>query len=184
MTRKVYLFMMISIDGYFEGLNHDLSWHNIDNEFHDFSNEQLAQTGAILFGHRTYDLMYSFWTSPETVSCDPITAKLMNDTPKFVASSKYFQTDWSNTSVVVGDFADTVRTLQKQPGKDIAIFGSNDLCVSLMQHQLVDEFRLMVNPVALGEGRSLFEGLDTMSKLRLIKTRQFNAGNILNIYSL
>jgi dihydrofolate reductase len=184
MARKVYLFMMVSLDGYFEGVNHDLSWHNADEEFLAFSSEQLTDTGTILFGHRTYKMMSSFWPTPQGIAADPATAKFMDEIPKVVASSNDFKPDWKNTSVVSHNVIVEIQKLKQERGKDIALLGSNKLCVSLMEARLVDEFRIMVNPVALGRGSSLFTGLSKKANLQLIKARQFKSGNILNYYSL
>ena len=160
--------MMVSVDGYFEGLNHDLSWHNVDAEFNEFVHEQnIGLVDTLLFGHRTYDLMASVWPKPEGMAADPETARFMNETPKIVASRTGFAPEWEHTTVITGNVVDEIKKIKAMPGKDIAIFGSNELCVSLMEEDLVDEFRIMVNPVALGAGSPLFTGLTKKVKFRL-----------------
>lgn len=177
--------MMVSVDGYFEGVNHDISWHNVDKEFSTFVHEQnLGPTGAILMGHRTYDLMAGFWPKEEGMKEDPETARWMNETPKFVATRAPFTPAWASVTVLSGDVVAEVATLKAQPGKDIVILGSNELCVSLMEKGLVDEFRLMVNPVALGAGTQLFAGLSKRINVTLTSTREFKSGNVLNCYVL
>src|SRR5579872_1265701 len=84
--RKVFLFMMVSLDGYFEGPNHDLSWHNVDEEFNKFAIAQTKNVGTLLFGRRTYELMRDFWPTEEARKTDPIVANQMNTTPKIVFS--------------------------------------------------------------------------------------------------
>jgi dihydrofolate reductase len=170
--------MLVSIDGYFEGPDHDISWHNVDAEFNEFANNQLEEIGVLLFGHRTYDLMASFWPTS-----DSATAKFMNALPKFVVSHSAFEPGWGNTTVISADVADEVRKLKDQAGKDIAIFGSNILCVSLMEAGLVDEFRIMTCPVALGKGTSLFAGLSKRTDFHLAKQREFSSGNLLQYYT-
>lgn len=104
--------------------------------------------------------------------------------PKVVASTSHIEPKWEGTSVVLrNNVRDEIQRLKSMSGKSIAIFGSNDLCVSLMEMGLVDEFRLMTNPIALGSGRSLFSGLKTKVQLQLISTQKFNSGNVLNCYS-
>ena len=181
--RKVYLFMMISLDGYFEGPNHDLSWHNTDEEFQEFALEQLNDTDTILFGRKTYEMMASFWPSEEAQKDDPVTAELMTSTPKVVFSKTLNDVSWSNTKLVKGDAALEIKDLKAQPGKDIAIFGSNNLSVSLAEQGLVDGFRIMVNPVAIGEGTALFKGIKQRLNLKLTDTREFKNGNILLSYT-
>ncbi len=177
--RKVYLFMMVSLDGYFEGPGHDLSWHNVDGEFVEFAVEQLDNIGAILFGRTTYQMMAEYWPSEHGTEDDPETAKRMNALPKYVASRTLKSVGWNNSHLLGSDVAKEVKALRSKPGKPIAIFGSNSLCVSLMEAGLVDEFRIMVNPIAIGSGTPLFHGLKGRYPLRLIKTREFASGNVL-----
>lgn len=175
--------MMVSLDGYFEGPDHDLSWHNANSrEFDDFANVQTAQVGAILFGRRTYDMMAGFWPSPEGIRAEPTTARLMNEASKFVFSHTLIKTAWEHTTLVSEDAAAAVRTLKAEPGRDIAIYGSNALCVSLMKEGLVDEFRLMMNPVAIGKGTPLFAGLAQVYHVTLLAERRFTSGNVLLTY--
>jgi dihydrofolate reductase len=176
--------MVVSVDGYFEGPNHDISWHNVDADFNTFAIEQLGEIGMLVFGHRTYDLMAGFWPTPQGIAENAAIAKLMNDMPKIVVSHQPFKADWSNTTVISENVNETIKDLKAKSGeKDMAIFGSNNLCVSLMEAGLVDEFRLMINPVALGNGSSLFTGLSKKVPLTLAKTRPFNSGNILHYYT-
>lgn len=174
--------MMISLDGYFEGPEHDLSWHNVDAEFNDFAIEQTKTVGTLLFGRRTYDLMARYWPSEDTLASDPIVAGLMNNTPKIVFSHSLEKADWNNTRLVTDGAAEEVRKLKAEPGKDLALFGSNNLCVNLMQDGLVDEFRIMVNPVAIGQGTPLFAGLMHKLNLAHIRTQEFKSGNVLLTY--
>lgn len=179
--------MMVSVDGYFEAPNHDLSWHNVDAEFNDFAHEQNNNglVDTILLGHRTYDLMASVWPKPQGLAADPETARFMNETPKLVATHAPFTPEWTNVTVVGGDVVGEIARLKAEPGgKDMVILGSNELCVSLMEKDLVDEFRLMVNPVALGAGTPLFAGLSKRVQLKLNKVREFTSGNVLHYYSL
>ena len=175
--------MMVSVDGYFEGQNHDLSWHNVDAEFNAFAEAQLGEADTLLFGRRTYDLMASWWPTPQGAADDPTVAKLMNEMPKIVVSQEPFIAEWNATTVVSADVASEIAKLKSKPGKDILLLGSNMLCVSLIQEGLVDELRIMVNPVALGSGTPLFAGLPARLKLRLLKTREFASGNVLQYYS-
>ena len=136
----------------------------------------------ILMGHRTFDLMASFWPSEEGKRADPGTSQFMSETPKVVVTHTPFVTLWENTKIISSDIEGEVVKLKAQAGKDIAIFGSNTLCVSLMEKGLVDEFRIMVNPLALGEGTILFKGLSKKIAFTLTATRRFKSGNILNTY--
>lgn len=175
--------MMISLDGYFEGPNHDLSWHNVDDEFNAFAHVQnIGPVDTLLFGRTTYELMAGYWPTPLGRADDQETARFMNATKKIVASFEPFTPEWENTTVIANNVIEEIAKLKAAPGQEIAIFGSNQLCVSLMEKGLVDEFRIMVNPIALGAGSPLFTGLSQRLKLKLIKTREFRSGNILLTY--
>ncbi len=106
----------------------------------------------------------------------------MNSLPKIVFSKTLEKAEWENTRLVKDGFVEEVSKLRQQPGKDIAIFGSSDLAVACIEHGLIDEFRIMVNPVILGQGKTLFKGIQEMLNLKLIKTKSFKAGNILLYY--
>lgn len=180
--RKVYLFMMVSLDGYFEGPNHDLGWHKVDEEFNGFALKQLDETGMLLFGRRTYELMAGYWPTDPAKTDDPLVAERMNGIQKIVASRTLGSVGWENSALIKGDVAQEISRLKGAPGKDIGIFGSNALCVSLMREGLVDEFRIMVNPVAIGAGTPLFKGIEGKFGLKLIKTKKFKSGNMLLSY--
>lgn len=180
--RKLFLFMMTSLDGFFEGPDHDLGWHNTDEEFNDFAIAQLGEVDTLLFGRTTYEMMAAYWPTSSAIADDPVVAEKMNSISKVVASRTLGKSEWNNSRLVKDDITGQVAELKRQPGKDLAIFGSSDLTVSLMQAGLVDELRIMVNPVVLTHGKRLFEGLDGQYKLKLLKTRTFDSGNVLLYY--
>lgn len=183
--KKLFLFMMVSLDGYFEGQGHDLSWHNVNREFVKFTIEQTSSVGTILFGHKTFKLMESFWPTDKAKK-DPITAALINLTPKMVFSHnllKVYETEkWKNVRIYHKIIPEEINKLKKGNSKDMAIFGSNNLAVGLAEKNLIDEFRIMVNPVVLGKGTPLFYGIKKKLNLKLIKTREFKNGNVLLFY--
>ncbi len=183
--RKVYLFMMISLDGFFEGPNHELDWHNADNdEFLDFAVEQLDATDTLVFGRRTYDMMAEFWPSDYALKTDPETAKRMNSYRKIVFSHNLQKAGWENTTVYNDDVRGVMTKLQEGQGKDIAVLGSSNLCLTLLQRGVLDEVRLMVNPLVLGKGHTLFAGLDKQIDFTLTNTRRFDSGNVLLTYAV
>lgn len=179
---KLILFNMISLDGFFEGPDDDLGWHVTDEEFDQFAIEQLKQVGAILFGRKTYMMMASFWTSQDAKAEDPTVADLMNNTPKVVFSHTLQAVKWNNSRLVKGNAADEIRKMKNLPGADLIIFGSSELTASLMDANLIDEFRLMVNPVILGNGRPMFKSYKRQHKLKLVNTCIFRSGDVLLTY--
>ena len=177
---KITLFMNVSLDGFFEGPNHDLSWATRD--FEAFSPDSSSATGAMLLGHRTYDLMKIFWPTPQAAQTEPAVAKYMNERLKLVVSHQPFEPGWQNVRVISNGVRSEIEKLKQQPGADIIIFGSNNLCVSLLQWGLLDEVQLLVNPVVLGQGTSLFHGLTEKANLKLTNSKPHKSGNILLTY--
>lgn len=180
--RKLFLFMMVSVDGFFEGLNHQLDWHNTDAEFADFAIQQLDQVDVIIFGRRTYEMMAAFWPAEHARQVDPLTAERMNTLPKIVFSRTLEKATWSNTRLYGDGVAEVLNDLKSQAGKDLAVFGSSNLCLTLLKLGLLDELRIMVNPVVLGQGNTLFDGLKETQRLSLNSTRTFESGNVLMTY--
>ena len=146
--------MMATVDGYYEGPNQEFDFWIVDDEFDEFSVEQLDEADTLVFGRVTYEGMAAYWPTPAAEEDDPRVAARMNSTPKVVISRTLDKAEWANTRVVSSP--GELTALKQQPGKDIAILGSSDLTVSLLQMGLVDEVRIMVNPVVLGAGKSVF----------------------------
>ena len=180
--RKVILFMMVTLDGFFEGPNGEIDWHNVDEEFNEFAIDQLNSVDVLLFGRKTYELMANYWPTPQAVTNDPIVAEKMNTKSKIVFSKTLEKADWNNSRLIKDYIAEEISKLKGQPGKDLIIFGSSDLAVTFIRHGLIDEFRIMVNPVVLGNGKPLFKGLNEKLTLKLLKTRTFRSGNVLLYY--
>ena len=175
--------MMVSLDGFYEGQNGDISWHNADNEeFNQFAVQQTSEADILLFGRKTYELMVSYWPTEAAKRDDPIVAGLMNNLPKIVISHTLEKVEWENTRLVKENVVEIIAKLKEQPGKDIAILGSSELTVFLTQQGLVDEYRIMVNPVALGNGKSLFKGLENKLNLKFTDSKIFRNGNVLLYY--
>ena len=182
LMRKLSSFMVVTLDGFYEGPNGEFDWPNVDEEFNEFGIEQLNDTDLLLFGRVTYEGMAGYWPTPAARQDDPLVAELMNTLPKVVVSTTLTSADWSNSRVVGGNLAEEVTKLKQQPGKAIAVFGSPSLTVSLLELGLVDELRVMVNPIVLGDGRSLFRTTRDRLRLELRQTRTFSSGNVLLTY--
>ena len=180
--RKLFSFNMVSLDGFFEGPNRDITWHLVDDEFNQFAIEQTSGVDTLLFGRVTYELMASYWPTSAAIIDDPIIADLMNGLPKIVFSRTLQKAEWNNTRLVKDHIAEEITRLKGQPGKDLAIFGSANLLSSLIQMDLVDEHRIIVNPIVLGKGTPLFQGIIERLELKLLKTKVFASGNVLLYY--
>jgi dihydrofolate reductase len=126
--------------------------------------------------------MASYWPTPAAIEGDPRVAGLMNNIPKIVLSKSLPEATWQNTTLIREDVDEVIPKLKDQPGKALALFGSPTLTVSLLEKGLVDELRVMVNPILLGGGISLFTGLRHRVPLRLARTTVFSSGNVLVTY--
>ena len=180
--RKVILFNAITLNGFFEGPNRELDWHNVDEEFNEFAGDQLMTFDTLLFGRVTYEMMASYWPTPAGLADDPIIANLMNTIPKIVFSRTLEKADWNNTRLVKDHVGEEMAKLKAQPGMDMAIFGSGVLASSFTNLGLIDEYRLIVNPVILGDGHSMFRGVNDRLNLKLLRTTTFRSGNVLLYY--
>ena len=180
--RKLIFFNMITVDGFFEGPNREIDWHHVDDEFNEFAIQQLDSVDMLLFGRLTYELMSSYWPTDAALKDDPVVADRMNSKAKLVFSKTLDKVNWNNTRLVKENMSDEILRIKKQPGKDLIIFGSSDLSVALAQAGLIDEYRLIVNPVLLGSGKTILQGLPSSLELKLLKSRTLRNGNVLLYY--
>ncbi len=192
--RKIILMMSVSLDGFIEGPDRELDWHMVDDELHGHFNEQLSAMGAFLSGRVTYELMAGFWPTADTdpsstgpMVTDPSStgpmvqfARIWRDMPKIVFSRTLERADW-NTTVVRDVIAEEVMELKAQPGGDL-VLGGADIAAAFMRHDLIDEYRLYVHPVVIGQGKPLFQASDTKINLHPAETRTFGNGVVLLRY--
>ena len=142
--------------------------------------EGMATAGGYLLGRRTYELFAGFW--PSQPDDDPIAATL-NNLPKYVASTTLKEPlAWRNATLLRGDVTEAVTTLKQQPGKDLQVIGSGELAQTLMRHDLVDEYRLMVHPLVLGSGKRLFRDGNPRTALRLVDSATSSTGVLILTY--
>ena len=183
--RKLIVFNHVSLDGYFVDANGGMSWaksdHN-DAEWNAFVAENAKGDGPLLFGRVTYELMASYWPTPIADHHDPIVAERMNNLPKVVFSRTLDEASWKNTKLVKGDLASEIRKMKKEPGEGMAILGSGTIVSQLAQEGLIDEYQIVVNPIILGKGRTMFDGVKEKLNLKLTKTRAFGNGNVFLCY--
>ena len=172
----------MTVDGFFEGSNKEIDWHHVDQEFNDFAIEQLDSAGALIFGRITYTMMAGYWETADAAKDDVEVAERMNSLPKIVFSRTLENANWINTKLVKSIEKEEIENLKNKSSKDIFILGSGNLAHSLRQLDLIDEYRIMVNPIILGKGNPLFPASDKLENLSLFKSRTFKNGNVLLIY--
>ncbi len=180
--RKLIFQMLTSLDGFYQGPNGEIDWHIVDEEFNAEAIDFLSSVDALLFGRVTYQLMASYWPTKDALTDDPIIAAKMNSLSKVVFSRTLETVEWQNTRLVKADAASEVARLKQQPGKDLAIFGSSDLALTLIPHGLIDDYRIIISPVVLGDGKPLFKGIGERLHLKLVRTRAMGSGNVLLYY--
>ena len=130
--------------------------------------------------------MADYWpaaaTNPSTSKSDLEIADKMNNLSKIVFSKTLQQVEWNNSRLVKENIAQEISKMKEQPGKDMVIFGSGSIVSTFMQLGLIDEYRIIVNPVVLGNGKPLFKGINDKQNLKLLKTRVFSSGIVILFY--
>ena len=175
---KLIMWNLMTLDGFVEGPNRDISWH-FDvwgEELERLSIEQGKAAGGLLFGRVTYELMANHWPSATGEVAD-----FMNALPKYVFSRTLKTSSWNNTQLFSDAVPATVTRLKRDSAKDIFLFGSADLAASLMPHGLIDEFRIAVNPIILGGGTPLFKQGERV-KLKLLDSKNLSTGIVIVRY--
>jgi dihydrofolate reductase len=180
---RLILFNMMTVDGFFEGPNKEIDWHNVDSEFNEYAIEQLNSADTLIFGRVTYELMAAWWPKADAIKDDPIVAQKMNAIPKIVFSRTLDVAAWENTVIIKEKFEQKIKELKHEKTKNLFIFGSSELASSFRRLNLIDEYRIIINPILLGKGNPLFKEWDAKLKLKLLRLREFKSGNILLVYS-
>ncbi len=180
---KVIVSNLVSLDGYFEGPGKELDWFVAEEEFMKFAREQLYEVDRILFGRVTYEMMAGYW--PDTKDNDPVITEKMNNLPKVVFSKTLTSVNWNNSTLAKGNASDEIARLKKSAAgsnKDLIIFGSGKLVSSFANLGLIDEYRIILNPVILGKGNPMFKELEHQHKLKLLKTKTLGSGVVILYY--
>lgn len=181
--RKLIVFNSVTVDGYFTSTGGDMSWaHKQDAEWNEFVAGNARGECAMVFGRVTYQMMAGWWPSPQAMQSMPGVAERMNNAPKVVFSRTLKEASWNNTKLVKTDPAAAIRKLKNEFGPDLMIFGSGTIIALLAQHGLIDEYQIVLNPLVLGSGRTMFEGVTQPLNFKLTKSRTFKNGNVFLCY--
>jgi dihydrofolate reductase len=177
---RLIMWNLLTLDGFFQGANNwELDWHRDawGEELERFSIEQLRSADRLLFGRVTYEGMAAHWQTAQGE-----VAQLMNKLPKVVFSRTLKRAGWENTALVRKDAAEQVPELKRHGTGNMFVFGSANLCATLMQHDLFDEYRLAVTPTVLGAGATLFGRSLNRRKLDLLEARPLALGCVILRY--
>lgn len=191
--RRLFAFIAVSIDGYHEGPERELDWHNAADTassgfpaatgFPILDDPDQDEVDALMFGRITYELLAGFWPTSEATEAYPQVAARMNSLPKYVVTRTLDHPVWNNTTVISDDVIETLGALKSGPGKDIAILGSSTLTASLISDGIVDELRILVNPTILGNGNPVLRST-AKTNPSLTSARTFPSGNVLLAYNV
>jgi len=185
--QRLIVFNNVTLDGYFTGPGGDFSWaHGAaasdDAEFNAFVAGNASGGGMLLFGRITYEMMASYWPTSAAMQAYPKVAEGMNRSRKVVFSRSLTHAGWNNTQLINTHIVTAVRKLKQEQGPGMAILGSGSIVAQLAPEGLIDEYQFVVNPVVLGAGRTMFEGLKQRLALKLTQSRTFKNGKVYLCY--
>ncbi len=187
--RKISVFIHVTVDGFFAGPNGEIDWFKVirkADEWEKYTHEQSARSGnTLIFGHTTYEMMKSYWPTPDAIKNDPGMAGVVNNSPKIVFSKTLQNAEegpnWKNIKLFHEIKTEEITRLKEQEGENFTILGSGSLVQQFANLGLIDEYQLVVVPIILGAGKSLFKDVKTMN-LKLLGSRAFKNGIVLLKY--
>ena len=179
--RRLAMFNAVTLDGFFTGRDGDLSWaHGAadDTEWNEFVEGNASGEGVLVFGRVTFDMMASYWPTPMAQQAMPKVAARMTAHRKIVYSRTLKNVSWANTTVIGGDVVESMRRLKNEPGPPMTILGSGSITAQLARAGLIDEYQLVLRPVAIGSGRTLFDAGTAPIGMTLKASRSFKNGSV------
>ncbi|WP_454666501.1 dihydrofolate reductase family protein [Acinetobacter calcoaceticus] len=182
--RKLILFLHASLDSFVEGPNGamDIGWIAYDADLAKHAKDILSTADTVIWGRATYQMMHGYWPSmlsnPEASEHERNHAEWIEKTEKIVFSTTLDKVEWNNSRLVKDHVEEEINKLKQQPGKDMVILGSPRFTHYLMQLNLIDEYKITISPVLIGNGLPLFEGVSEKTNLKLIENKTFASGAI------
>jgi dihydrofolate reductase len=182
--KELHSFLRLSLDGYYADVKGDTRWAHgrSDPEFDAFTKKNASGGGPLLMGRKTYETMLAFWPTPEAKKTMPEVAKGMNEAEKIVFSRTVTRSDWQNTRFVNGELSREVEKIKREATGNITILGSGSLVKELAEAGLIDAFQVVVSPVALGAGKTIFANLSQKLELELEQSKGFKNGVVVSTY--
>lgn len=182
--RKISVFNFLTLNGYYKGVSEDISWHRHGPEESDFAGDAAKpkKPNSLLFGRITYEMMAAFWPSEMGMQMNAKVSEGMTNANKYVFSKTMKSASWKNTTILAGDIISETEKLKQSDGPEITILGSGTIVRQLAEQNLIDHYTFMIDPVALGEGTPVFNGLTKKLDLELIDSKAFKSGVLLVNY--
>jgi len=178
--RNLISFVHISLDGFVAGPNGEMDWIILDQEVFDHVGKRIGKTDAAMYGRVTYDLMESYWPTaadkPNATKHDKEHAAWYAQAHKYVLSNTLEEGGLKNTTIISHDLANHITAIKESSGPEILVFGSPSATHALLQLGLIDCFWFFVNPVVLGRGKPLFEGVKEKMMLQRVSSKTFACG--------
>jgi dihydrofolate reductase len=184
--KKISIYLHTSLDGFVAGPNGEMDWINVSDEMFNDVGRFTEKADLYLMGRVTWQMMEGYWPTagqqPGASKHDVEHAAWYNKVPKVLLSRTLKDQQLPNTTIISDNVAEEVKKLKQQPGGNIIIFGSPSAAHTLMQHDLIDEYGLFVNPVLLGEGIPVFKNIDQRRPLKLQESKTFSSGVNFSLY--
>lgn len=181
--RKIISLIHLSLDGFSSGLNDEMDWIYYDNELEQDAHAMHDVTDGVIWGRRTYEGMAGYWLTipgnPNSTPAEQAHFNFLENATKIVVSRTLERVEWNNnpkTVLIKDNIAEQINAIKQQPGKDIWFLGSPVLAQTFMQLDLIDEYRVNINPIVLGKGKPYFANLDHKKSLKLVDTKTFQSG--------
>lgn len=178
--RKIIFLIHLSLDGYVAGPNGEMDWIVYNDEVAQYAYSLHNSTDAAIYGRVTYEMMAAYWPTmlenPDSAGNELAHAQWADKATKLVISTTLDTLEWNNSILIKDNIAEEIAKHKQQEGKDMWLLGSPALAQTLMQHDLIDEYRINVNPVILGSGKKLFAESDDMKSLKLLDSKVFTGG--------
>ena len=181
--RKVISLIHLSLDGFAAGPNDELDWISYDSELEQYAHSLHDMTDAVIWGRRTYEGMAGYWLTvpgnPASTPAELEHARWLDKATKIVVSRTLERVEWNNaqnTMLIKDNIAQEINKIKQQPGKDIWFLGSPMLAQTFMQLDLIDEYRININPTVLGQGKLLFAGVTRTFPLKLLEAKTLKSG--------
>lgn len=182
--RKLSSFSFITLNGFLHDEHGDISWHKHGAEENQYAANSLEAGNILLFGRKTYEMMASYWPTPMAIENYPIVADGMNKAEKLVFSSALQEATWENTTILNGDISEKVRLLKRTPGNNMTLLGSENILSQFAAKGLIDDYLIMIDPVTIGSGIPIFNGIPQQLNLNLKSIQSFKSGVVLLHYTL